>query len=75
MLARDEHAATWLMSAQRAPVEVFGDPKALAPPTTSPGLAFARPFVVGASTREGDETKLPSSCSTTTTSRTSGSTR
>lgn len=57
VLARDEKEAAWLRQAQRAPVVVCGDPKAdRAVP--SPVLTWPGPFVVGASTRAGDEALL-----------------
>lgn len=58
VLARDEASAQWLRSVQGAPVEVAGDLKALAIPIEPSPLRFEGPFVVGASTRDGDEARL-----------------
>lgn len=58
VLARDEASADWLRAVQDAPVEVIGDLKALPLAAAASPLCFARAFVVGASTREGDEARL-----------------
>jgi len=57
VLARDRDAASWFRTHQGAPVEVLGDLKASGITGANP-LRWPRPFVVGASTREGDEAVL-----------------
>lgn len=57
VLARDEGEAAWFRAHQDAPVEVIGDLKPCAP-LPPPPLVFRRPWVVGASTRPGDEAAL-----------------
>jgi len=57
VLARDEGEASWFRSAQDAPVEVVGNLKASGPVGVNP-LLWRRAFVVGASTRPGDEAAL-----------------
>ena len=57
VLARDEEAAAWFVRHGDCPVEVAGDPKG-SRPLPPPTLQWARPFIVGASTRPGDEAAL-----------------
>lgn len=57
VLARDAREAEWFRRHQDAPVEVGGDLK-LCVPLPEPSLSWARPRVVGASTRPGDEAAL-----------------
>ena len=57
ILARDEGEAAWFRTHQDAPVEVTGDLKSSGRSRVNP-LTWDRPFIVGASTRAGDEALL-----------------
>lgn len=57
VLARDAEEAAWFRAHQDAPVEVLGDLKSGGVSGPNP-LNWTRPFVVGASTRQGDEAAL-----------------
>jgi tetraacyldisaccharide 4'-kinase len=57
VLARDAEEAAWFRAHQDAPVEVLGDLKSGGISRPNP-LRWTRPFVVGASTRNGDEAAL-----------------
>ena len=57
VICQDRVHAAWFTTHGRAPVVVGGDLKGARPPSANP-LRWERPFLVGASTREGDEAAL-----------------